>query len=69
MKYRYIEELISILYDFVDSTLMVHVLYACDAPHRTKMYNVQTTNILYVNVYFTFGIPGGPKGTVVPREA
>ena len=60
MKYRRIEELISILYDFVDSTL--------DSPRRTKMY-VQTNNILNVNVYFTFDIRGGPKGMVVPREA
>ena len=28
MKYRHIEELISILYDFVDSTLMVHCMHA-----------------------------------------
>ena len=30
---------------------------------------IQTTKILYVNVHFTFGIPGGPKEMVVPWEA
>ena len=67
MKYTHIEELISILYDFVDSTLMVHCMNVTH-PTGPKMY-IQTTNIFYVNVYFTFDIPGGPKGMVVPREA
>ena len=38
MKYRHIEEMISILYDSVDATLMVHCLHATHAAGKKCTY-------------------------------